>query len=450
MNNDPLIWQLTLQAVLIAFNAVFACAEIAVITMNDTKLAKLASEGDKRAIKLARLTNQPARFLATIQVAITLSGFLGSAFAADNFAERISGTLAKSISVVPAATLNTISVVTITLVLTLFTLVFGELVPKRVAMKNAEKLALGMAGMITAVSKIFAPLVWLLTAATNGILRLFGIDPNAEDDNVTEEEIRMMVDVGTEKGTIEAAEKQMIHNVFEFDNVSAADILTHRTQVDILWLDESDEEWINTIHGTRHSFYPVCRESSDDVIGILDAKTYFRLHDRSRENTMAQAVSPARFVPDTIKADDLFLAMKRSKNYFAIVLDEYGGMCGIITLSDLIEVIVGDIYEDEDNGTQEIELLEEGIWQMQGSTDLKEISEALGCALPVDEFDTLNGLVFSVLDEIPEDGVSLVVDVAGLHVQVEEMKNHCIERALVTILPVEPAAQETGRQRSSQ
>ncbi len=445
MENDPLFWQIILQVVLIALNAVFACAEIAVITMNDAKLAKLASEGDKRAIKLARLTSQPARFLATIQVAITLSGFLGSAFAADNFAKRITTALSQSITTIPAKTINTISVLVITLILTFVTLVFGELVPKRAAMKNAEKLALGMAGLISGVAKAFAPLVWLLTASTNGILRLIGIDPNAEDEEVTEEEIRMMVDVGTEKGTIEASEKEMIHNVFEFDNVSAEDILTHRTQVDILWLDESDEDWAETIHGTRHSFYPICRDSSDDVVGILDAKTYFRLSDRTRESVMSQAVQPPRFVPETIKADDLFLDMKRSRNHFAVVMDEYSGMCGIVTMNDLIEVIVGDIDEDEDGEEQIITSVSDGVWRTHGSVQLEDIAEAIGCELPIDEFDTLNGLVFSVLNEIPEDGTEFSVDVAGLHVEVQDMKNHGIERAQISLLPAQGSEPEPAK-----
>ena len=443
MGNDPLFWQIILQVVLIALNAVFACAEIAVITMNDAKLAKLAAEGDKRAVKLARLTSQPARFLATIQVAITLSGFLGSAFAADNFAKRITAALTASGTAIPAATINTISVLLITLLLTFFTLVFGELVPKRVAMKNAEKLALSMAGMINGVAKLFAPLVWLLTVSTNGVLRLLGVDPNAEDEEVTEEEIRMMVDVGSEKGTIEATEKEMIHNVFEFDNVSAEDILTHRTQVDILWLDESDEDWAETIHTTRHSFYPICRDSSDDVVGILDAKTYFRLNDRTRESVMQQAVQPPRFVPESIKADDLFLDMKRSRNHFSVVMDEYGGMSGIVTMNDLIEVIVGDIDEEEDGEEQIITTVADGVWRTHGSVTLEDISEAIGCPLPVDEYDTLNGLVFSVLNEIPEDGTVFSVDASCLHIEVQQMKNHGIERAEISLLPPEPTNNET-------
>lgn len=443
MGNDPLFWELILQVVLISLNAVFACAEIAVITMNDVKLAKLAAEGDKRAIRLARLTSQPARFLATIQVAITLSGFLGSAFAANNFAKRITTAITASGISIPSSTVNTVSVLLITLILTFFTLVFGELVPKRVAMKNAEKLALGMAGMINGVAKVFAPLVWLLTVSTNGILRLLGIDPNSEDEEVTEEEIRMMVDVGSEKGTIEPSEKEMIHNVFEFDNVSAEDILTHRTQVDILWLDESDSDWAETIHSTRHSFYPICRDSSDDVVGILDAKTYFRLNDHARESVMEQAVQPPRFVPESIKADDLFLDMKRSRNHFAVVMDEYGGMCGIVTMNDLIEVIVGDIDEEEDGEEQIITSVSDGVWRTHGSVTLEDISEAIGCPLPTDEYDTLNGLVFSVLNEIPEDGTEFAVDADCLHIEVKEMKNHGIECAEISILPQDTAAEAT-------
>ncbi len=435
MKNDPLVWQLILQAVLISLNAIFACAEIATLTISDAKLAKLVSAGDKRAVKLARLTNKPARFLATIQVAITLSGFLGSAFAANNFAKRITEAISQSLTTIPVQTINTISVVLVTLILTFITLVFGELVPKRVAMKNAEKISLGMAGMISGVAKIFAPLVWLLTISTNGILRLIGIDPTAEDNQVTEEEIRMMVDVGSEKGKIEASEKEMIHNVFEFDNVSAEDILTHRKKVEILWLDGSDADWAKTIHDTRHSFYPVCRDSSDDVVGILDVKTFFRLDDHSRENVLAQAVQAARFVPETIKADDLFFDMKHSGNHFAVVMDEYGGMCGIVTMNDLIEVIVGDIDEETDDGEPMLSMISDGVWRVHGSVPVKTISEAIGCKLPSGDFDTLNGLVFSALNEIPQDGTKFTVDVGCLHIDVQEMKNYGIEQAEISLLP---------------
>ncbi|MGB4439234.1 MAG: CNNM domain-containing protein, partial [Sedimentibacter sp.] len=254
MLEEGSIWSpLVLQVVLISVNAIFASAEIAVISMNDNRMAKMAAEGDKRAIKLSKLTLQPSRFLSIIQVGITLAGFFGSAFAADNFASKLTELLLKTGLDFPASTLNTISVIIITLILSYFTLVFGELVPKRVAMKNAEKLALFMAGMLYFISKLFAPLVGLLTASTNGILRLIGIDPNSADGEVTEEDIRMMVDVGSEKGSINVNEKEMIQNIFEFDNKTAEEVMTHRTEVDILWLDETDEKWAQKITKSRHS-----------------------------------------------------------------------------------------------------------------------------------------------------------------------------------------------------
>ena len=266
-----------LQVLLIALNAVFACAEIAVISMNDSKLVKLAAEGDKRAVRLARLTSQPARFLATIQVAITLSGFLGSAFAAENFSDGLVNWLLGLGVPIPAATLDAVAVVVITLVLSYFTLIFGELVPKRVAMRKAEALALGMSALISGIAALFAPIVWFLTISTNAVLRLLGIDPNAEDETVSEEEIRMMVDAGSEKGAIDPEEKDFIQNVFEFDDLTAGEIATHRTEISLLWLEESMEEWEQTIHNSRHTRYPVCDDSADHIVGILNAKDYFRL-----------------------------------------------------------------------------------------------------------------------------------------------------------------------------
>ena len=277
------LWQILLQILLIALNAVFASAEIAVISMHDTRLEKLAAEGNKKAIRLAALTSQPARFLATIQVAITLSGFLGSAFAADNFSDMLVDWLSGLGTPIPVQTLDTIAVLLITLLLSYFTLVFGELVPKRVAMKHSEKLALGMASLISLISKLFAPLVWLLTGSTNGILRCMGIDPDSDDEAVTEEEIRMLVDAGSEKGVIDQEEQQLIQNVFEFDDLTVGEIATHRTEVVLLWMDEDAEQWEKTIFESRHSVYPLCNESVDDVVGILDVKDYFRLRIRRRK-----------------------------------------------------------------------------------------------------------------------------------------------------------------------
>lgn len=433
MSEGSLFWQLMLQLVLILVNAVFACAEIAVISMNDAKLAKLTAAGDKRAIRLSGLTSQPARFLATIQVGITFAGFLGSAFAADNFSDRLVMWLLRLGIGIPERTLDTISVIFITLILSYFTLVLGELVPKRIAMKNAERLALAISGLVHFISKVFAPLVWLLTISTDGMLRLFGIDPHAADDEITEEEIRMMVDEGSEKGAIDPEEKAMIQNVFEFDDKTAKEIMTHRTEVSLLWLEESDEQWEKTITESRHTIYPVCNETTDDIVGILNAKFYFRLRDKTRENILKSAVKPAYFVPETVKADVLFRNMKNNRQHFAVVLDEFGGMNGIITMSDLLEELVGDLEDDITIPAEPvpIERVDSHTWKVLGGAPLDDVSSQLGVILPEDEYDTFGGFVFGMLGYVPEDGSTPELEVFGLNIKILQIKDHQMEKAVV-------------------
>jgi len=430
---DTIIWQILLQVALIALNAIFACAEIAVISTNDNKLEKMAAQGDKRAIRLINLTASPARFLATIQVAITLSGFLGSAFAAGNFSDMLVSALSTLSLPIAMSTLHSISVVIITLILSYITLVFGELVPKRVAMRKAEQLALAMSALISFIAKIFAPVVWLLTASTNGMLRLLGIDPNAEDDEVTEEEIRMMVDSGSEKGTIDIEEKEIIQNVFDFDDLNIEDICTHRTAIDMLWLKDDPKVWDKTIKESLHSYFPICNESVDDVVGVLNARLYFRLPDIERETVMKNAVTTPQFVFENIKADVMLQQMKQSKNYFAVVLDEYGGTRGIITMTDLIEQLVGVTDElHEENEEAEIKQIRENSWKIAGGADLEDIEELFKIPLPVDEYDTFSGYVFSLLGQIPNDGTSFEVETDSLHIKVLNVFEHIVEYAIVT------------------
>lgn len=427
------VWlMLLLQVVLIALNAVFASAEIAIISMNDNKLAKMAQEGNKKAIKLAKLTSKPARFLATIQVAITLSGFLGSAFAADNFSDKLVALIMKTGINIPEKTLDSIVVILITLILSYFTLVFGELVPKRVAMRKAESLALGMASMITFISKAFAPLVFLLTASTNLVLRLMRIDPDAADDDVSEEDIRMMVDAGSEKGAIDSAEKEFIQNVFEFDDLAVEEIAVHRTEVSLLWMEESVEEWNKTINGSRHTMYPVCDETVDNIIGILNAKDYFRLADKSKENILKNAVVPAYFVPESIKADVLFKNMKDSRNTFAVVLDEHGGTTGIITMSDLLEQLVGDFDADRPEKTEPaIQSLDSKTWKILGTAELDDIERELGVSFGDNENNTFSGLIFDTLGTVADDGSSFELNAYNLIIKVTGVTDHQVDSAVV-------------------
>jgi len=433
VDSDPILWQLLLQALLIFINAVFACAEIAVITINDNKLERLADSGDKRAKRLLSIVGTPSKFFATIQVAITLAGFLGRAFAADNFSSRLANWLAGKQDFISLSVLNTLSLILITIILSYFTLVLGELVPKRVAQNRAEPIALALSGVIVFLSKIFAPVVWLLTKSNDAILRLLRIDPNAGDAAVTEEEIRMMVDEGSENGTIDETEKEIINNVFAFDDITADEVMTHRTDVDLLWSDENDETWWKTLSETRHSYYPVVGEDADDVLGVLSAKDFFRLENKTRKSIMKNAVKAPQFVPESVKLDVLFRNMKRNRNHFAIVLDEYGGMSGILTINDLLEQLVGDL--DDGNSVEpdeHITKLSDTEWIIPGGADIDDVTKELGVAFTDDEdFETFGGWVFSLLGEVPEDGQTLSLETGDFKIEITGIKEHRLELAHV-------------------
>lgn len=428
-----MIWQLLLQVVLIFCNAVFACAEIAIISINDAKLDKLAAGGDKRAVRLKKLTSEPSKFLATIQVAITLSGFIGSAFAADNFSEPLVKAAVNAGIPIPESVMKSVSVVLITLILSYFTLVFGELVPKRLAMKKAEPMALGMSGMITGISKLFRPIVWLLNVSTNGVLRLLGIDPNADEENITEEEILMMSDAGAEKGTIDADDHRMIRNLFAFDDLTAGQICTHRTDVTFLSSEDSDEEWREIIYSSRYSMLPVYGENVDDIIGVLDAKKYYRLSERSRDSVMENAVDEPFFVHEEMKADVLFDAMKaRNAKRFAVVVDEYGGVSGIITVTDLVEQLVGGFSEEAlEENADVIEKTGDNEWTASGIVSLSDTAEAMGIELPASQYDTLGAYLLANSKVFPKDGEIMTIETDVLTAKLTEVRNHRIDKCIL-------------------
>ena len=429
-----MIGKIILLIILVFLNAVFASAEIAVISMNDARLRQLTSEGNKKAVKLSKLTDQPSRFLATIQVAITLAGLLSSAFAADSFAAPVVDALLRAGVSVPERVLSSVTLVVITLILAYFNLVFGELVPKRIAMKRAEKMALGMSGMLYGVSVVFKPIVWVLTASTNLVLRIFGINPDENDEKITEEEIRMLLSQGSEQGTIKDYENEIIQNVFDFNDTTIEQICTHRRDVDILDSSDTVEEWNRIINETRHSFYPLVRDNNENIIGILDTKDYFRLNKKTKRNIIATAVDEPVFVPEGMSAYRLFKQMKSSRKYFAVIVDEYGGFEGVITLHDLMEALVGDMHDiDEGKVTNDIQPLTEDSWRIKGSADIEEVSHTLGVDLMnEDMYDTFNGYVCDVLQRVPNDGEILAFDTDDLTISVRSVKNHMVQYAIVT------------------
>lgn len=440
MEDPSILNSLILQLVLILLNAVFACAEIAVVSMNAAKLAKLKEQGNRNAKCLSKLTAQPSRFLSTIQVAITLAGFLGSAFAADNFAGPIVEALLPLGLPLSRETLHTLSLITVTLILSYFTIIFGELVPKRIAMKKSEAISLILARPLWVVYKLFAPLVFLLTISTNLVLRLLRMDPNADEDPITEEEIRLMVDAGNKKGTIDADEKELIKNAFKFDDFTAGELCVHRTEVVMLGLDDSEAEWERIITENPYRRFPIYGDNSDDIRGVLDEKDYFRLSDRSRRSVMKNAVHKPFCVPDSIKADDLFRKMKQEKRYFAIVIDEYGGMYGILTMTDLLEALAGNFGEPSDKVEADIKNTGENEWLISGSAPLEEVAEILKLDMPTDDYETFSGYVIGLTGIIPEDDASFEIDTDRMKIRVTEIRDRRIGLAEVTLIPA--AAEE--------
>ena len=434
-----MIGALIIQIVLIAVNALFASSEIAVISMSEARLKMLSEEGDKRADRLLNLTKQPAKFLATIQVAITLAGLLGGAFAAENFADPIVDLILSLGVSAPRSALHSAVVFLITLVLTYFSIVFGELVPKRLAMKKTESLSLSLSGILFFMSKICAPLVFLLTVSTNALLRLLGIDPNQNEEVVTEDEIKMMLMEGSQQGTIENDENEIIQNVFDMNDTSAEEVSTRRRDVVCLYLEDDMSVWADTIRNSHYTYFPVCGESQDDVVGVLNTKDYFRLDDLSRKSVMKNAVDKPFFVPEGIRADQLFSRMKQERKYFAIVIDEYGGMSGIVTVHDLMEELVGDMDDEDTVREVEIRQLNDSRWEIRGSADLEEVAEKLGVQLPTDEHETFNGLVCGIVGRVPDEGEQFSCEGYGLKIDVKNVTGHRVETAVVekTRKPVE-------------
>ena len=438
MSDDPLLSILIL-VILTAINAFFAASEIAVISLSETKLRKQAEEGDKKAKKLLALMQAPDNFLSAIQIAITLAGFLNAAFAADSFAGPLVNWLVQDLGVtaIPVGVLNTLMVILVTIILSYFTLVLGELVPKRIAMKKTEGVARATVGAVWAVATVFRPVIWLLSKSTNGVLRLLHIDPKADEEEVSEDEIRMMVDLGEERGTIEANEKELIDNIFEFNNTTAEDVMVHRTDMVMIWADDPADEILRTIQDSGMSRFPVCEEDADDIIGLLNTRDYLLNAQLAHPKSLRELLRPAYCVPESVRTDVLFRDMQSKKVHMAIVVDEYGGTSGLVTMEDLLEEIVGNIYDEFDpQEEQVIEQLEDNLWRISGSCELDQVAEALNMEFPEDEeSDTLGGLVFAQLSAIPEDGSQVAVDTCGLHIQVQNFTDRRVEWALVSKLP---------------
>lgn len=422
-----IVWQLLLQLVLIALNAFFAATEIAIISLNEHKVKALAEDGDKKAVKMLKMIEEPTQFLSTIQIGITLAGFLGSAFAADNFADQLSGWVVRQFNVAPAYVdlINTTAVILITLILSFFTLVLGELVPKRVAMRHKDKLARRFTGFISGLSKVLKPVIWLLTVTTNGILRLLRIDPNEKDETVSEEDIVTMLDAGGDEGTLNQDDIEYIKNVFKLDRLTAADVMTPRGVVVAIPHDADDAEILSIIESEGYSRIPVYDESMDKVVGLVHAREY--LLNRQKEGfTLSDVMSEPAFVPETMHLDVLLKDMQTERNHLVFVVNEYGVTSGIVSMEDILEELVGEIWDEQDEAISPINQQEDGSYLVASSMPVDEFFEHFDLEKPEDiESATVNGWVIEHLGDIPDEGNTFTYENLSVEVtQADDLMTH--------------------------
>ena len=446
--DDPgsIILKVVLLFALILVNAFFAMSEMAIVTLNDSKMEKMADEGHKKAKKVLRLTEDSSRFLSTIQVGVTLAGFLTSAVAATSFSSILTAWLTDVFSITDGSVKGLIasfSLILITIVISYFSLVLGELLPKKIAMHNPESISFRVVGILLFFKAIMRPIVGLLSASTNGMLRLFGINPKDTPQAVTEEEIRMLVDVGEEKGVIEESQKEMINNIFEFDDIVAADVMTHRTDVVAIDINDSFTSVLKTVMEEGYSRIPVYDDDLDDIKGVLYVKDLLKFVGQDLpKRGVSKLMRKAYFVPESKKCGELFAEMTEKRIQLAIVSDEYGGFAGIVTIEDLLESIVGNMQDEYDDEEEEFEKLNDTTYTIDGVTDIEEVEEELGIKLPQGEYDTVAGMIMSILGRIPEENETPTVEVAGCEFTVESINERRIERVKIVKLPVEEETEE--------
>lgn len=448
MDADPaaIIIRLLILFVLILINAFFAMSEIAIISLNDSKIEKLAGEGNKKAKQILKLTKDSSSFLSTIQIGVTLAGFLTSAVASQSFAVMLSAKLAEVSAFCSnhTALVSAVSTLLITIIMSYFSLVLGELAPKKIAMHKPERVSFAAVPVLLFVNKVFRPFVKLLSASTNGVVRLFGIDPNEDEEVVTEEEIRMMVDVGQEKGVIEDSQKEMINNIFEFDDMDVADIMTHRTDVDCVDIEDGLAEVVKLSIECGHSRIPVYKEDPDNIIGIVYIKDLLKYvgSNLPKTKTIKDFMREAYYVPQTKICSELLNEMLEKRIQIAVVVDEYGGTAGIVTLEDIIESIVGNIQDEYDNEDEEISQINENTFTVDGVTDIEEVEEQLNVKLPEGDYDTLGGFIISLLGYLPSGEQQDVAEYKNIKFTVLNVEERRIGKVRVEITPLPEDGEE--------
>jgi len=428
-------WVLNLMILILLtlLGAFFASAETAILSLPENKIRKMAESGHKRAGKIVRMTQKSGHFLSTLRAGLTLTGFLAAAAAAQSFCDPLIRLLNSLLPTVPMGIHTTVSLLLITLLLTLFYLVFGDMLPRKLAVQDAEKTAFSLIGALEFVAALLTPLLWVTSALTHAVVRLFGMDPNAGEQTVTEEKILMMVDAGEEKGVIEESAKDMIEGIFEFDDTFANEVMTHRTDVTALEGTATLHEAVDLALASGFSRIPVYDEDLDTILGILYAKDllkYFGTPD-DPDRTIDSIVRPALFVPEGKKCSELFAEMTENKTQIAVIVDEYGGTEGIVTMEDLVESIVGNIQDEYDNEEEEISQLSENAFTLEGTAGIDEVSELAGVEIPEGDYDTIAGFMVARLGRIPKAGEHPKLEIGNASLSVEQVEDRRISKILL-------------------
>lgn len=418
--------QLIVLAILILLNAYFAATEIAYISLNDAKINKQAKEGNKKAIQIENMLKNPSKFLATIQIGITLAGFLSSAFASDAFADNLAPVLNNWFPFISFDIWKGISIIIITIILSFFTLVFGELVPKRLAMKYYEKISYATIGVIRIISIFTSPFVKLLTVSTNMISKIFGVSEE-EEEIVTEEEIKMMIDEGEEKGTIEQEEKELLNNVFAFNDIIVSEVMTPRTDIFAIEINDNLDKLLDEIDEYKYSRIPVYEESIDNIEGILFIKDILKIIKEGKTVNIRDIMREPYFVPESKEIDELFRELQKSKQQMAIVIDEYGGTAGLVTMEDIIEELMGNIFDEYDDEEIDYKKIDENTYMLSGSSTLYDIKKIFDVEIPEGDYETLSGYLLEKLGRIPEDNEQPVVEDEKLTYKIEEYEDKRIK-----------------------
>lgn len=411
-------------------------AEVSVGAASDSDLAPLIQKGSKSAKRVTKLAKDQLPFASSLKTAISVIEFFAAFICALTFVDRLA---APMVSVgMPPVLAMLVAATAVTLAYITFTVVVVAIIARHIAIKHSLKISLALSGFASVVSKLFFPLSLLLSAISGGILTLMGINQKEQESDVSEEAIKSLVDAGSEMGTIDSDEKEFIENVFAFDDLEADEVATHRTGITLLWTDESQDEWEKTVFSSHHTYFPICEDKIDNVIGVLNSKEYFRLKDRSRENVMKRAVKAPYFIPASMKANAILKDMKKKREYFAVVVDEYGGLNGIVTVTDLLQCIVGDIFEETDTpALPDIERLDSKSWMILGSAPIEDVEEALGLTLDGD-FGTFAGYVLTMMeDSIPDDGVVFNVENELMTVRVTSVKDRRIQKTMVKLKEIQ-------------